>query len=237
MEVDDILKDFDRDVQGQRTQKYDIYQQLTQATLNERMAPEVLPYEHELLTQVLNQLTEQQQFLLESHEYGDANMETGIIQSDFKLQLMIIETDIERLNYLVRLYLRIRLSKIDKFTIHYVNLTSQEEKEVPGKKSLLSEEEIDYMHKHFKLLTNLYNNSFLKHMPDYLTLLDDSGGGQQMVVTPDIDQPVFIKVNSKEVITVSLDEEDDLDLEEGGIYVVKFSLIRKYLEIGDVSLI
>ena len=35
----------------------------------------------------------------------------------FKLQLMIIETDLERLNYIVRLYIRTRLSKLNKFTI------------------------------------------------------------------------------------------------------------------------
>ena len=33
-----------------------------------------------------------------------------------------------------------------------------------------SPEETEYMHKHFKILTQLYNNSFLKKMPHFLTL-------------------------------------------------------------------
>lgn len=68
-------------------------------------------------------------------------------------------------------------------------------------------------------------------------MLDDTSGGQSMISVPDINQPVFIKVITKVPIIINLDEDEDLELVENGIYVVKYSLIKKYIEIGDIVLI
>ncbi|KAM9917905.1 hypothetical protein OXX59_009029, partial [Metschnikowia pulcherrima] len=109
MEIDDILADFERESRGPTLTPEEIQQQLVTAMLNERMAPDLLPYKHELMATVLSRISDQQQFLLDSYEYGDSNAGAGVIGSDFKLQLMIVETDIERISYLVRLYIRTRL--------------------------------------------------------------------------------------------------------------------------------
>ncbi|CUM65532.1 uncharacterized protein PRCAT00003178001 [Priceomyces carsonii] len=238
MEIDDILQEFEekskeQNIRSSKFQDDNIYNSLIAAMLNERMSPEILPYQKDLMRKVLEHLSNQQQYLLDSHEYGDLNLESGIVSGDFKLQLMIMETDIERVNYLVRLYLRTRLSKLDKFTLHYINETSKESS------PLLSEEEKDYMHKHFKILTELYNNCFLKKMPEYLTYLDDTSGGKSMISIPDLNVPVFIKSVSKEPIIIHSndDNDDDLEIVLNGIYVVKYSLVKKYIELGDIVLI
>lgn len=237
MDIDDILDDFAGTSAAKQQQP--LYEQLVTAMLNERMAPDLLPYQHALLASVLGQLQDQQQYLLDLHEYGDTNMESGVVSGDFKLQLMIIETDIERLNYLVRLYLRTRLAKLDQFAIHYINETAEEAEAASGRRQpLLSREETAYMHRHFQILTQLYNNLFLKKLPHFLTLLDDTRGGQSMVTKPDVDQPVFIRVVTATPILVPLGGEDDeLELVQDGIYVVRYRLVRRYVEIGDVVLI
>lgn len=246
MDIDDILQEFEQSSgqilqTGEKTgeksrfvSQESIYHGLVQAMINERMSPELLPYKKELLAHVLAQLSMQQQYLLEYHEYGDTNSDTGVLGGDFKLQLMIIETEIERLNYLVRLYLRTRLSKIDNFTIHYINILAEE---TPDTKSLLSKQEIEYMHQHFKILTQLYNSCFLKKMPKSLTLLDDTSGGQLMITTPDLNEPVFIRYISKNPVTIPMNDQEELELVKNGIYVVKYSLIKAYLQLGDVELI
>ncbi|CAH6720836.1 DNA replication complex GINS protein Sld5p [[Candida] jaroonii] len=226
MEVDDILRDFEKSTQKDQ----DLYKSLTTAMLNERMAPELLPYQQSLLEDVLSKISSQQQFLLDSHEYGDINIDSGIITSDFKLQLMIIETDIERLNYLVRSYLRVRLSKIDKFSIHYIDMISTNRDS-----KLLSFEEQSYISRHFKLMTDLYNGSFLKKVPQDLAYLD-TDSGISMIVKPEIDQLVFIKVNKGDIV-LELEDDDELELIPGGIYIVKYSLVRRYVDIGDIELI
>lgn len=241
MEIDDILQEFENSARASsrvtKPHQTDLYAQLVTAMVNERMAPDVLPYQGQLLSQVLDLLSQQQQYLLDSHEYGDSNAGSGVISSDFKLQLMIVETEVERLNYLVRLYLRVRLAKLDKFNIFYINKAASTASTDGSADQLLSPGEVDYIHKHFKILTQLYNACFLKKMPHFLTLLDDTSGGQLMVSEPDIHHPVFIKVITKFPISVRVDAEEVLELERDGIYVVKYSLVRKYVEIGDVQLI
>ncbi|EGV62943.1 hypothetical protein CANTEDRAFT_115944 [Yamadazyma tenuis ATCC 10573] len=235
MEVDDILRNFDTEV-GQRSQKpkVDLYTSLSRVMLNERMAPEILPYQKDLLDEVLSRITNQQQLLLDSHEYGDVNIDSGIITSDYKLQLMIMETDIERLSYLVRLYLRVRLSKLETFTIHYIRLTGERD---DTKATLLSDEEQEYLTKYMGLLQSLYNNSILKKIPRELTYLDEVESDISMVTTPDVDEMVFIKVLRDETITIPLEDEDELQLEKDAVFVVKYGLISGYLNIGDVILI
>lgn len=238
MEIDDILNDFERQSRPKKELSSDINARLVQAMLNERMAPDILPYQTHLMDQVLTQIQHQQQLLLDSYEYGDSNSQAGVISSDFKLLLMIIETNIERVAYLVRLYIRTRLAKIDNFTIYYVNETAGEtEGADPSGAPLLSGAERSYMHKHFKILTLLYNTSFLNKLPNFLQLLDDTTGGESMIATPNVDEPVFIRVVCEEPITLALDADDELVLTKNGIYVVKYRLIRLYVQLGDVLLI
>ncbi|GEQ71006.1 hypothetical protein JCM33374_g4687 [Metschnikowia sp. JCM 33374] len=233
MEIDDILADFEKDTRGSTLQSSaGLREQLVTAMLNERMAPDLLPYKHTLMARILKGIQDQQQFLLDSYEYGDSNAEAGIISQDFKLQLMIVETDIERLSYLVRLYIRTRLAKIDEFNMYYLSRTANE----TDHESLLSQPEKNYMQGHFTILTQLYNDSFLKKFPKFLTILDDTTGGENMINTPDLDQPVFIRVICEETISLRLGD-DELELVKDGIYVVRYRLIMKYVEFGDVVLI
>lgn len=236
MEIDDILQDFEQQARALPIKRdADLNQQLVAAMLNERMAPELLPYKTELMDRVLTEIQQQQQLLLDSYEYGDSNAEAGVISSDFKLQLMIIETDIERIAYLLRLYIRTRLAKIDSFTIYYINESAGEGSS--GGIALLSPAERLYMHKHFKILTQLYNTSFLGKLPTFLQLLDDTTGGETMIATPNLDQPVFIRVVCDEPIVLTMDGDDELTLTKNGIYVVRYRLIKLYVQIGDIVLI
>ncbi|KAK6461320.1 DNA replication complex GINS protein SLD5 [Scheffersomyces coipomensis] len=235
MDIDDILEEFETTAKTdlKKTSVHDnLYNDLITAMINERMAPELLPYKKELLDEVLQRLSNQQQNLLDSHEYGEVNASSGVVSSDFKLQLMIIETDIERYNYLVRLYLRTRLTKIDKHAIHYINETMESDKEIR-----LSPEEEEYINQHFKIITKLYNNSFLKKMPPSLTLLDDTAGEESMIEHPDINKHVFIKSISTTPMYIKLDDGEDLPIEKDGIYVVKYNVIKKYIDLGDIVLI
>lgn len=227
MEVDDILRDFE--LGFSKPVKSELSARLSQAMINERMAPEVLPYEHELLQEALTQIEHQQQYLLDCHEYGDSNADLGLVSGDFKLQLMIIETDIERLNFLVRMYLRARLAKLDDHNLHYINLTLD-----PDSK-LLSKVELEYLRNHFKALTKLYNNSFLKRMPQFLTLLDDTSGGQSMISSPDTDELVFVRIGDRDLTVSSQDE--DFELVAGGIYVIRYGLVSRHISSGAINMI
>ncbi|KAK7681173.1 hypothetical protein QCA50_015788 [Cerrena zonata] len=75
--IDDILNEFDPTlVNKKNVPKRSLSEELVTAMLNERMAPELLPYKHTLMDLVLLQISSQQQYLLDSHEYGDSNGDT-----------------------------------------------------------------------------------------------------------------------------------------------------------------
>lgn len=58
-------------------------------------------------------------------------------EKDLKLKLLIVESELERVKFLIRGYLRMRLSKIDKYTLYI----QQNE----GLLKRLSTEEVQYM--------------------------------------------------------------------------------------------
>lgn len=235
-DINDILQDFENTAKRPSPLE-NVCDELTRAMINERMAPELLPYKHQLMQKVLLRLSSQQQYLLDAHEYGDTNVESGVISSDFKLQLMIIETDIERLNYLVRLYLRTRISKLDNFSLFYIrktNLQLQLQSSDQGHLSDLSEEELEYIHNHFRIMSDLFNNSFLKKLPRLLALLDETSP-ESMITEPDLNEPVFFKSLSQE--TIRIDGDDELDIVHDGIYVARYRLVQPYVHTGDIVLI
>ncbi|ODQ81203.1 hypothetical protein BABINDRAFT_34054 [Babjeviella inositovora NRRL Y-12698] len=201
--------------------KQDDLTRLMQLVVNERMAPDVLEYEEELLERILARTRLQIEFI----EINSLELQ---LEKDIKLQLMIVELELERVNYLIRTYLRTRLSKIDKFTV-YITKNGDMVKR-------LSPSEVSYMRKHFEILTTLYKKQFLSRLPELLQLLDDTGGGISMIEEPDLDKPVFVKV--VKTISHSIDvNNEEVELLQDGIYVLRYSAIRLYIMIGDIKLI
>lgn len=73
--------------------------------------------------------------------------------------LNLYKLEIERVEYLLRSYLRTRLLKIDRF-YQYI-LTSEDESE----REKLSAHELEYAVKYSKLITKQLNTSFLQFLP------------------------------------------------------------------------
>ncbi|KAH3678370.1 hypothetical protein WICMUC_001387 [Wickerhamomyces mucosus] len=224
---DDILADFDNQVNPNnrltltKLKRQDL-QLLQTVWINERMAPELLTYEHELIERILSRLRDQVEFI----ELNSIDIQNT--DKDIKLKLVVIESELGRVNFLLRSYLRTRLSKIDRLTVFI--RTSDEFIQ------RLSEEETIYMENHFKSLVQLYNNLFLNTMPEQLQSLDDESGGISMIEQPDWNKPVFIRVvnDIKESIIVG---DEEVELEKEGIYLLRYSAVKNFVHNRDVVLI
>lgn len=70
-------------------------------------------------------------------EYIEENTLDLPPEKDIKVKLLIVESELERIKFLIRSYLRSRLTKIDKYTLY---LKSDQEQLVK-----LSEKEVQYM--------------------------------------------------------------------------------------------
>ncbi|GMM33868.1 DNA replication protein [Saccharomycopsis crataegensis] len=230
MEIGDILKDLERNVNDGRSSRFNLLEQkqqdfakLNQTWISERTAPELLPYQKELVDSTLVRLRDQVEII----EINSIELETT--DADIKLKLLIIENEIERINFIIRSYLRCRLAKIDKFAA-YISYNSQ------TMIDRLSDGEIDYMTQHMKLLQELYSKCFLQDLPDHLQLLDDTSGGISMITEPNFDKFVFIKVVTGDAKPVRFNDHE-IVLEKDDIHTIQYKYIMKQLQQGDVVLI
>lgn len=228
MEINQILADLEKNVGGGFSaqtaldQKQSDFERLTQAWISERTAPELLPYQETLLSNILDRLREQ----IEVIEMNSIELETQ--DQDIKLKLLIIENEIERVNFLVRLYLRCRLSKIDQFSL-YINKN-------PAEQAKLSSSELAYMTKHMRLLLDLYTASFLKELPEHLRALDEASGDNSMITEPDLNKFVFVRVVSESARPIRF-KEHEIELEKDDIHTIQYKYVKSHIKRGEVVLI
>lgn len=223
IDIDDIINDL-REDSRRRDDYWDgekSVARLKTAWINERMAPELLDFEADLLDKIMVKVRDQVLFI----EEQSMNLQWG---TDLKFTLLLVESELERIKFLVRGYLRTRLAKIDKYTVL-----------INGNEGLLlkmSQSERSYMQRHFHILKELYKDQFLSNFPPSLQLLDDSSGGISMVEEPDLEKAVFIRVIEpvEHPITVG---QDRVLLERGGIYVLRYSAVSRLLKSGVVELV
>lgn len=186
---------------------------LTQAWVSERTSPELLPYNETLIDTTNSRLRAQ----IEMVE------ETEVIDAKTNFRMVVIQTELERVKFLLRSYLRTRLSKIDKYALHCLRN--------PEIMTRLSSLERQYAEKHQGLLERHYQLTFLKDFPDSgnLRKLDDgAAAGLSMIDTPDLKSSVFCKVIRPIEESIRLGPEK-IDLEVGNIALLRYEAIRQYI--------
>ncbi|KAF2012211.1 GINS complex, Sld5 component [Aaosphaeria arxii CBS 175.79] len=197
-------------------------QSLTRSFVAERTCPELLPYPSALLDRVLEAIREQIE-TIEEHA-GDADPRTNF-------RMIILQTELERVRFLVRGLVRGRIAKIDAHPLHILNLytTSQP--------TLLSPSEHKYLTTHQALLSSHFSASFLSQFPAALQRLDDTTGGVSMVDKPDEDRAVFVRC-LRDVGQVYVEGTGTrFEMRRGDVSVVRWSAIRAWVLGGDVELI
>jgi GINS complex subunit 4 len=226
MDFNDILQEFDRETRpfkyNASASKRSDLDELIHAWISERMSPELLDYKELLIERILSRIRAQIEFI----EMNSIELQSG--EKDIKLQLMVIESELDRVNFILRSYLRTRLCKVDTYTIHIRNSEELIQR--------LSPDETRYMENHFRALVELYNALFLAQLPEQLQALDDRGGGISMIEEPDLEKPVFIKVVDDVLEGIVIGDEK-IDLVQGSIYLIRYSAVQSYVHGGDVLLI
>lgn len=228
------------------------YKHLMRLWRNERCSPELLPYPFLLMNRMLRRVQEQMEHI--------ENISMGFIEefteastngsSNNKLQLLCMEAELERVKFVLRSYLRCRLSKVDKYMLYLRQFKDDGTSAVPLNE-LLSRHELNYHERHSAILLKLLNDCILKHMPPELQAINDTEGSVSMVDEPNWNKFVFIYVggspndplldksdSGKLCYMVSIPElNEDVELTIGGIYVMPYSVIRDLLRQEKVELI
>ena len=119
-DIDDILSSFDSQVLPTGIQDLN---DLTKHWIAERGAPEILPFQEALVDRIMQRIRQQvyhpsvrgtgcgsRANVCRKIEIVEA--ETGDLDPQANFRLIIIQTELERVKYLVRAYLRARIAKV-----------------------------------------------------------------------------------------------------------------------------
>ncbi|SPO00840.1 related to SLD5 - part of GINS, replication multiprotein complex [Cephalotrichum gorgonifer] len=216
MNIDDILRDVDPSASDVASETRDI-QLLTRLWVAERSAPELLAWPGEFLDRINDRIKRQIEKVEEM---------TGDMDPRTNFALVVIQTELERYKFLVRSYLRARIAKIDKYTLHYLSSPN------------LSPTEASYATHHSSLLHTHYLSSFLSSLPPQLRNLNDSTGNVSMVDKPDEETAVFVRLlRDAEVRGRGTDEDSVVRGREGDIFVVRWEGVRALVEEGVAELV
>ena len=144
--------------------------------------------------------------------------------------LIVLQTELERYKFLVRSYLRARIAKIDRHTLHYLS--------TPALRARLSPTELAYATRHQALLHNHYLSSFLSSFPASLQNLNDTAGNISMIDAPDLDTAVFIRLLRDAVVEGrGTDADDTMDGKGGDVVILRWSDARTLVESGRAELV
>ncbi|KOS16682.1 DNA replication complex GINS protein SLD5 [Escovopsis weberi] len=221
MDIDDILRDVDPASRHVSPELVDL-QALTRIWVAERSAPELLDWSSDGLIERVNDSIKSQIERVEDM--------TGDMDPKTNFALIIIQTELERYKFLVRSYLRTRIAKIDKHTLHY--LSSQELRQ------RLSPAELAYATRHQALLHNHYLSSFLTFFPMSLQNLNDTAGNVTMIDSPDLDTAVFVRLlRDKDVHGRGTDADLTLSASNGDVLILRWSSAKQLVEDGDAELV
>mmetsp|Transcript_9033 Transcript_9033/g.16521 ORF Transcript_9033/g.16521 Transcript_9033/m.16521 type:complete len:236 (+) Transcript_9033:58-765(+) len=188
---------------------------------NEKYAPELLPFDEttvqfcaEIVTYVTEGLDEES--VAGGQDSGDP---------DFGLRTY----ELERIKYILRDYLRLRLKKLSQWPVHYMHAQNQH---------LLSSKERIWLHEFWDNKRKFLENRFLCALPETKRNLDSQVDDKlDMIRHPRLEKHIYARIcGDLGKLTPSLSSSPDgsgtqqpLELIEGNTYLVQYSVIRDFL--------
>lgn len=207
---------------------------LKRAWRQEKAAPEILKFETDLITRLTGQI-----------ELVEENVEQDSQSGIDPLTVSLYQMDLDRTQFLLRSYLRIRLQKIEKYIFHILataelyNRLSKQEKEF-AKTCLVDLEK----HLEESVLSKLPNN--------YQSIFKQSMISEEndMVAKPQLDTFVVCKTNYY-LGHIQLEDNEDgssddranqrpleepFEMETDVLYFVRYKAIKGFVEEGRIDL-
>ncbi|XP_070500856.1 DNA replication complex GINS protein SLD5 [Chironomus tepperi] len=182
------------------------------AWMNEHSAPDILPYQSEMIELMMGQLSHMEENL------------QAIPSNDFRK--IAHKMELERIKFIIAAYLRCRLQKIEDFTQYIIS----EEMKRSAENKRLSEAETKFAEDYFESIEKHFQQLALRHIPPQQ---DDVS---KRIIRPNLMSNVFIKVIKSCGVVVNTNDEE-VDLSENSIHMLPYQLVCELVNKGDVILI
>eukprot|EP00889_Picochlorum_renovo_P003280 jgi/Picre1/30310/NNA_005674.t1 len=210
------------------------YDLLKKALMNEKASPEILPYQHDLLSRLYIRI-DQQERIVSSYGSGVSQMDDDAAMMDGGISQELVRTmiavELTRLRYMMRSYLRVRLFKIEKYAMHCVG-----ESHVNARLSSL---ESAYVQEYVNLTLQHLRSHVTSKLPEAFSAVSKQATAHphpDMIPTPDIGHHVFARVERTIGDVQMYDDGTTEDLVQGDLYIMRYKVIREFLQDGSVQL-
>lgn len=197
-------------------------QQLIRHWMNERHSPDILPNEGELLAGLLDHIRSQSETVQLLRTDPSSSEEEHF-------RIVLVQTEVERVKFIVRSYLRTRLFKIEKFA-RYIMTSPQVQQQ-------LSESEVEHARRFARLTDQHFYHSVLQSLPETQQTLDDQPPFvPSMVTEPDKGRAVFVLAR-QDCPPVRLPDGTALDMRKGHISLTPYSVVEQLVARGEAELV
>jgi len=223
-DLDRILGESDgRDRQrGQKGDAETPFQQLIRHWMNERHAPDILPAQEELLSSLLDHIRRQSETVQLLR--GDPSS-----SEEEHIRIILAQTEVERVKFVVRSYIRTRLFKIEKYARFIMTNVDVQHR--------ISAAERDHASRHANLTDRHFHLSVLQSLPPAQASLDDEPIFlPPMITAPDRTLPVFVHA-LVDCPPIRVPDGTTLKMEKGHISLLPFQIIEQLLTRGEVELV
>merc|ERR1712032_865169 len=214
MQSEDEIKheeedDFDEDDDDEEQLPIaDVIALLTISWRNEKLAPDVLQYEQEFVERVKQTIEDKEDEIFEEEEKIAESMNDNQFNNKILSSSMYwFKKELQRIRYVLNSYLRIRLWKIQKFTLHILSDIDAWNR--------LSNAEQDFATHYSDLNERHFKNCFLKDLPNKYQTMTEA----EMFVKPDLNKFVVIKSNVNDDNIMIEDGKQHVNLQQGNIFV------------------
>ncbi|KAI0919717.1 hypothetical protein AcV5_001703 [Taiwanofungus camphoratus] len=198
------------------------FQQFIRHWMNERHSPDILPGQEMLLGRILDHVRKQSDDVQLLRADPDSS-------EDEHFRIMLVQTEIERVKFVVRSYIRTRLHKIEKYA-RWISAT-------PEVHEKLSKAELDYARRYARLVEYHFTQSVLQSLPpEQRSLEDNMVFMPPMIPEPDKLRPVF--AHARQLCPpVRLPDGTTMTMEKGQISLTPFYVIEQLLLRGEAELV
>ncbi|KIM87745.1 hypothetical protein PILCRDRAFT_814459 [Piloderma croceum F 1598] len=197
-------------------------QQLIRHWMNERHAPDILPVQQTLLSGLLDHIRRQ------SDTVQILRSDPSSSEEDH-FRIMLVQTEIERVKFIVRSYVRTRLFKIEKYA-RYITTNADVQ-------SRMSATEQQHATRHATLTDEHFFQSVLRSLPAPQRGLDEAPAFVPSIVTlPDKTRAVFVHARV-DCPPVRLPDGTTLEMEKGHISLTPYAVVEQLVARGEVELV
>ncbi|KAI0350303.1 GINS complex Sld5 component [Trametes cingulata] len=198
------------------------FQQLIRHWMNERHAPDILPGQEMLLGRLLDHIRKQCNDVELLRADPDSSEEEHF-------RIMLVQTEVERVKFVIRSYVRTRLHKIEKYARHISATPETHEK--------LSKAELDHARRYARLMEYHFNQSVLQSLPEQQRSLEENVAFMPpMTREPDKIRPVFAHA-LQDCPPMRLPDGTMSEMQKGQISLVPYYVVEHLLLRGEVELV